>query len=101
MDKFKCPYCDEIITAKYFLDDMDICNLTINSIKEPWYQITMPCCGKPVFSTKTWKSYKFSEREMWQEARHNYLIRYLTCKKEYEEAKENYKIICDTIYDKE
>ena len=101
MEHFNCPYCDERITAKYFIDDMDICSLELNSLNEPWYIITTPCCGKRVFSTQNWNSYKFSEREMWMAARKNYYDIFQKAEKDYKKANKDYKTICDLIWERD
>lgn len=55
----------------------------------------MPCCGKPVFTTSKYAS----KENLWEEARTRYRQHFLEKDKEYKQAKDWYKAICDHIYD--
>ena len=93
----ECPYCGTELTPKDVTKDLDFCQIVINSENKPYFEITMPCCSKPVFTTSKYAS----KENLWEEARTRYRQHFLEKDKEYKQAKDWYKVICDHIYDQE
>lgn len=95
----RCPGCNKLLTSDDVKDDFDICAIIADD-GEAFYDVHTPCCGKLIYTTDKWNSNLHTETEMWEEARTRYHNEFLAQNEKYQYAKEQYRTICDLIFDK-
>lgn len=91
-----CPYCQTVIKSNDINNISNFCYITFNNNDDLVYRVFMPCCGTEIYETTTWD---IGIPELLDQAREHYRQNFLFYSDKYQKAKENYKTICDIIYE--
>ena len=95
----ECPFCDATITKSSVQNDLDICSIVLDKDNIPYYSLKTPCCKHEVAKLNVWISNTITDEELWAEARNRYWHIFKNAEEIYKKRKDQYKLICDIIYE--
>ena len=97
---FTCPYCHEILIKGEVTENQTV-ELKLFPDKTFKYNIYTPCCHRAVYTSNIYHGPYYTEKIFYNRLRQQTYEEMQKAKQEYQECKDKYNFICDTMQDKD